>query len=236
MPAWARLCPGVSHHVDGLALAPARVRVGRKLDENNRSSAGQMDDVADNDRELNNGKLTNLLDDVTEVDDDEKVTANCNPRVLATEAGLGTHINSDAAATNEQAHVRGGDEDGVVDQEKLSRMEVALVVNKVVYPIGLLAPTLLKHEGLLPMLTKAGLEEKLPANPEKPDTGDPKLGEFPDQGVLVELEGWRRKLQRLSQHNDIRELKQRLEAGACAPPPRELFPHTKKLTRLPRSF
>ena len=37
--------------------------------------------------------------------------------------------------------------------------------------------------------------------PEKPDTGDLKLRELP--GVLVDLEGWRRKLQCLLQHNDI---------------------------------
>ena len=78
------------------------------------------------------------------------------------------------------------------------------------------------------MLTKAGLEEKLPASPEKPDTGDPEPMEFPDQGVLPEPDNWRRKLQRLLQHSDIMELKQRLDTGACAPPPRKLFTHIKK--------
>ena len=82
----------------------------------------------------------------------------------------------------------------MVDQEKLSRWEVVHNVNKDVHPIGLLAPTALKHKSLLQMWTKGGLEEKLLASPEKPNTGDPELKEFPDKGVLVELESWRRKL------------------------------------------
>ena len=32
------------------------------------------------------------------------------------------------------------------------------------------------------------------------------------------------------QHNDIMELKQRLDIGTCAPPPKELFTHIKKLS------
>ena len=50
-------------------------------------------------------KGTILLDDVAEVDEGEKFTTDCNLRVLATEAGLETHINPDAAATTKQVHV-----------------------------------------------------------------------------------------------------------------------------------
>ena len=151
-------------------------------------------------------EVTNLREDIAEVDVGENVTADCNLRVVAMEAGLESHINPDAATTTKQVHVRGGDEDGMVDQKKLSRREVVPNVNKVVYPIDLLAPTTLKYERLLQMLTKAGLEEKFPTSPEKPDTGNLELREFLDRGVLVKLEGWRRKLQRLLQHNDIMEL------------------------------
>ena len=118
------------------------------------------------------------------------------------EAGLESQSNPVAAATTKQVHIRGGDEDGVVDQEKLIRREIFPNDNKVVYPIDLLAPTPLKHERLLQTLVKAGLEGKLPRNPEKPDTDDIALREFPNRGVLVGLEGWRRNLQRLLQHND----------------------------------
>ena len=110
-----------------------------------------------NDLELNDGEVaellrmttvTNALEDFAEGDEGKKVTADCKPRVVATEAGLESHINPDAAATTKQVHVRGGDEDGMADQEKLSRREVVHSVNKVFYPIGLLAPAALKYKRL----------------------------------------------------------------------------------------
>ena len=82
------------------------MRTHTNYDESQGSSDGQTDDVLDNNLELNDGevtnlprmtKVTNLLDDVTEVEEGEKVTADCKLRVLATEAGLESHINPDAA-------------------------------------------------------------------------------------------------------------------------------------------
>ena len=59
-------------------------------------------------------KGTDLLDDITEVDEGEKATTDYDLRVLAMEVGLENHINPDTAATTKQAHVQGGDEDDVV--------------------------------------------------------------------------------------------------------------------------
>ena len=82
--------------------------------ENRGSSAGQKDDAADNDQELHDGKVTtlhrmtkgtHLFDDVAEIDEGEKVTADYDLRVLAAEVGLESHINPDTAATTKQAHV-----------------------------------------------------------------------------------------------------------------------------------
>ena len=124
----------------------------------------------------------------------------------------------------------------VVDQEKPSRREVVPVVNKVVQHGVLLDPTALKYERPLQILTRAGLEEKMSVSPEKPDTYDPELGEFPDQCVMVGLEGWRSKPQHLLQLNDSMEPKQRLHTGACAPPPKEIVPHIKTLSPSPEEI
>ena len=48
---------------------------------------------------------TNMLDDVAEVDKDKKVTADYNLRVLATEAGLESNFNPDAATTTKQVYI-----------------------------------------------------------------------------------------------------------------------------------
>ena len=50
-------------------------------------------------------------------DEGKKVTTGYNLRVPATEAGLGSHFNPDAAATAEQVHIQGVDEDSVVGKE-----------------------------------------------------------------------------------------------------------------------
>ena len=116
------------------------LRTSTNHDWSQGSTAGQKDDLELNDGEvaelLRMTTVTNPLEDLADGDEGEKVTADCNPRVLATEAGLESHINPDAVATTKQVHVRGGDEDGVVDQEKLSRREVVHNVDKVIYPIN----------------------------------------------------------------------------------------------------
>ena len=85
---------------------------------------------------------------------------------MASEADLGRHINPDAAATTKQKHVDdyvgGGDKDGVVDREKLSRRDVVSNANKIVDPLGLFAPTTIKYESLLQKLVNAGLERSEP--------------------------------------------------------------------------
>ena len=63
---------------------------------------------------------------------------------------------------------------------------------------------------------------------EEPVTRAPEPRESPDQDVLLELEVWRRKLQRLLQRSDIMELRWRLDTGTCAPPLKELLPHIEK--------
>ena len=51
-----------------------------------------------------------------------------------------------------------GDEDGVVDKNKLTRKEVDSSINMIVDPLGLLALTTIKYESLLQKFIKAGLE------------------------------------------------------------------------------
>ena len=152
-------------------------------------------------------------------DEGEMITTDYNLRLPATEAGLGSHVNPDTATTAKQVHIRGVD-DSEVDQEKPSRKEVVSIVDKVVQHGVLLNPTALKYERPPQMLTRDGLKEKLLVSLGKPDTRDPELREFPDRGVMAGQEGCRRKPQRLLQHRDSIEPKQRHEAGACTPPPR----------------
>ena len=81
----------------------------------------------------------------SKVEKDEMDAAGYGLRVTATEADLGSHINPDAAASTKQEHVDdyvgGSDEDGGVDRGKLSRGDVLPNGNKIVDPLGLLAPT-----------------------------------------------------------------------------------------------
>ena len=57
-----------------------------------------------------------------------------------------------------------GDEDGAVDQKRLSKREV--VVNKIVDPICLLTPTTIKYESPLQESVNAGLERSKPLQDE----------------------------------------------------------------------
>ena len=83
-------------------------------------------------------------------------------RVVASEADLESHIVPDPTAMTKQEHVDDccgdGDEEGVVEQEKVNRRQVDSSIRRIVNSLGIRTPNSIKYESMLQKLVKAGLE------------------------------------------------------------------------------
>ena len=146
-------------------------RTPTNYDKNQQSIAGQEEDGSDCDLELKDRsdselpkvtKIKNLLRGLVDADKDKRGAADYDARALATQAALGSHSDLDAVATSKEQHasdcVGGGNEDSMLDQEKLSGKGIVPGAVRIIDPIDRLAPIDIKYKRPLHNLVKASLE------------------------------------------------------------------------------